>query len=81
MTLFDIQSLFTNIPLDETIDICVETIYKNKKEIKGLLKQEFRKLLTFSVISSCFLFNIVYYEHVDVVSIGTNTSKHFLGTL
>ena len=27
MTSFDIKSLFTNIPLDETIDICIEKLY------------------------------------------------------
>ena len=26
----DVDSLFTNIPLDETIDICTYTIYSNK---------------------------------------------------
>ena len=36
-----------------------------------MLKQEFRKLLTFSVKSSCFLFNNVYYEQVDGVSMGS----------
>ena len=35
MASFNIQSLFTNIPLDETIDICVDMVYnKRKKKLK-----------------------------------------------
>ena len=35
MAYFNIQSLFTNIPLDETIDICVDMVYnKRKKKLK-----------------------------------------------
>ena len=30
MTSFDIDSLFTNLPLDETIDICIKKLFKGK---------------------------------------------------
>ena len=48
----DIQS-FIKIPLDETISICVENVLNNRK-IKGLLKKDFRKLLTLSVNRGAF---------------------------
>ena len=35
MASFDIQSLFTNIPLDETINICVDRVFQNKRKVKG----------------------------------------------
>ena len=35
MTSFDIQSLFTVILLDESISICVEKVFKNKKKDRG----------------------------------------------
>ena len=38
MASFDIQSLFTNIPLDETIDICLELLFNKKRKVKGMLK-------------------------------------------
>ena len=41
MASFDIPSLFTNIPLDETINICFEPEFKNKRKVKGLLKCRF----------------------------------------
>ena len=29
MAILDVDSLFTNIPLDETIDICMDSLYKD----------------------------------------------------
>ena len=67
MASFDIQSLFTNIPLDETIDICVDMVFEKGKEVKGMLKEHFKQLLILSVKSSCFLFNDVFYQQIDIV--------------
>ena len=46
MTSFDIQSLFTNIPLQETIDLCVENLFKDRTHVDNLLKDCFCELLT-----------------------------------
>ena len=71
MASFDIESLFTNISLDKTIDICVNNVFGNKKRVKGLLKKDFKQLLTLSVKSSCFVFNNVYYQQVSGVAMGS----------
>ena len=68
---FDIQSLFTNIPLDGTIDICVDMVYNKRKKVKGMLKRHFKQLLTLSVKSSFFLINGVYYKQIDSVAMGS----------
>ena len=34
----DVDSLFTNIPLDETIGICVNQLFENTDTVKGLCK-------------------------------------------
>ena len=44
MASFDIRSLFTNIPLNETISVCEENVFKNKSKITGLLKRDLEKL-------------------------------------
>ena len=49
MASFDVDSLFTNIPLDETIDICVKKLFGRKHKFKGFNKSEFRSLLQFTV--------------------------------
>ena len=46
---FDNQSLFTNIPLDETTDICVNMVFEKRKKVKGMLKRHFKQLLIFFV--------------------------------
>ena len=65
MTSFDSQSLFTNIPLYETIHICVYKIFEKRKKIKDMLACHFKQPLILSVKSSCFLFNGVYYKQID----------------
>ena len=42
----DVDSLFTNIPLEETIDICVNGLFKDVDTFKGFSKNEFKKLLS-----------------------------------
>ena len=64
VTSFDIESLFTNIPLDETINICVNNVFDSKKRVKRLLVKDINQLLTLSVKSSCFVFNNVYYKQL-----------------
>ena len=71
-----IQSLFTNIPLDETIEICVDMVFEKKKKLKGMLKRHFKQLLILSVKSSCFLFNDVYYKQIDGVAMALLCDQH-----
>ena len=60
MTLPDIRSLLTNIPLDEAINICVNRAFQIKRKVKGLLKRHFKQLLTLGIKLFCFLFNNTY---------------------
>ena len=46
MASFDIESLFTNIPLQETIDLCVENLFQDRTHVDNLSKDSFRELLT-----------------------------------
>ena len=46
MASFDIESLFTNIPLQETIDSCVENLFQDRTQVDNLSKDSFRELLT-----------------------------------
>ena len=42
----DIESLFTNIPLDEVIDICVNDLFSDSDLIHNLDKNDLKELLT-----------------------------------
>ena len=45
MASLDIESLFTNIPLEETIKTCSDSLYKNQELLSNLSKNQFEKLL------------------------------------
>ena len=62
MASLDVESLFTNIPLDETIDICTNSLYANDTIINGIDKENFKKLLTLATKESFFLFNNKFYK-------------------
>ena len=38
MASFDTESLFTNSPLQETIGLCVENLFKNRTHVENLSK-------------------------------------------
>ena len=50
----DVDSLFTNIPLEETINICCETLFKETDIYEGYSKSEFKTLLSLASKESCF---------------------------
>ena len=64
MASFDVTSLFTNILVNETIDI----IYNS---FNGLDRSEFQKLLSLSVMNCHFIFNGRLYQQVDGVAMGS----------
>ena len=45
ITSFDIESLFTNIPLEGTMNICVDKLFENKTKVSDLTKESFQTLL------------------------------------
>ena len=71
MASFDVTSLFTNIPLDETIDIISNRVFANAVRFHGLTRCEFGKLLCFAVKNCHFLFNGVLYQQIDGVAMGS----------
>ena len=48
----DAESVFTNIPLNEVIDICIDDLFCDTKTIHNLDRNDMKKLLT-SLIKSC----------------------------
>ena len=63
-----VDSLFANIPLEETINICTNLLYNNEDVIEGIKKSEFKNLLSLATQESYFIFNDVLYKHKDDVA-------------
>ena len=72
MASFDVEALFTNIPLDETIEICVNKLYKRRNmKIKELSRDQFKNLLELATKESLFLFDGICYQQIDGVAMGS----------
>ena len=67
----DVDSLFTNIPLEETINICCDTLFKETDIYEGYSKSEFKTLLSLASKESYFFFNEVLYKQKDGVAMGS----------
>ncbi len=76
MASFDVKSLFTNIPLNETIDICVENLFAQSPPQK-FSKKNIRSMLSNCVLDSFFLFDSKYYEQIDGVAMGSPLDPTF----
>ena len=67
---FDVKSLYTNVPLKETINIVADYVYsKDSVCTPPITKYVFRKLLTL-VTEGNFMFNGELYKQVDGLAMG-----------
>ena len=73
MCSLDVCSLFTNVPLDETIDIALNKLY-SLSDPPTLPRSVLRKLLEFVTKKSHFLFDGQYYDQSDGVAMGSPLS-------
>ena len=70
MASLDIESLFTNIPLEETIENYVNNLFFDKSEIDNLSKQDLYDLLSAPAKESFLIFDNSLYRQIDGVAIG-----------
>ena len=66
------DSLFSSIPLEQTINICTESIYDQNDSVQGLNKSEFKELLSFAINKSYFIFDEFLYKQIDSVAMGSS---------
>ena len=66
---FDVESLFTNIPLKEFIELAVNYISKGNPDLK-LSEPELRSLFTLATAQTHFLFNGSFYDQINGVAMG-----------
>ena len=67
---FDICSLFTNVPLAGTIEICTKTLYDGHLPISVIPKHVFIKLMKTATTSIEFSFNIMHRQ-INGVAMGS----------
>ena len=70
MASFDVENLFTNLPVVETINIAIDSLFSHRNDIKGIPRKLFRSMLDISVTNSYFLFDKKLYKQLDGVGMG-----------
>ena len=68
MASLDVESLFTNIPLNEVIDICIDDLFYDTNTTHNVDRNDMRELLTLAAYESFFIFDQVMYRQIDGVS-------------
>ncbi|CAF4505391.1 unnamed protein product [Rotaria magnacalcarata] len=70
MVSFDIATLYTNVPLDETIEIILKILYVDCTKSPIIKRDDLKKLLISVTKKSHFLFDGKVYDQIDGVSMG-----------
>ena len=68
---FDICSLFTNVPLAKTIEICTETLYNSQLPTPVISKHVFIELMKTATALLEFSFNNIMYRQIDGVAMNS----------
>ena len=69
---FDVASLFTSIPVKETINIILSKLFPSTdSKVANMNKKQFEKLLNVATDSTYFLFNNKIYKQIDGMAMGS----------
>ena len=71
MASLDVESLFTNIPVDETIKNTVDDLFSSKMYRGKLSKGELYYLLKLATSESSFIFDNILYKQIHGVAMGS----------
>ena len=66
-----VESLFTNIPLKETINNCVSDLHNKNLNNRKLNKSDLLKLFETATSESSFIFDFLFYKQKDGVAMGS----------
>ena len=69
---FDVKSLFTNVPLNKTIQVILDRVYKDKVIATTLKKRSLKKLIKDTCSKTAFMYDGIVYEQIDGVSMGAS---------
>ena len=68
---FDKDSLFTNVSLEETIEVVIKKVFCRKTKINGLIESDFQDLLRLTTMGTVFYFDSSYNKQSDGVVTGS----------
>ena len=74
---YDVESLFTNVPVHETIDYILQEIYVKEKLPKICSKLIMKRLLLKLTTENTFMLNSNFYKQIDGCTMGGSLSVIF----
>ena len=80
MASLDVESSFTNIPLNEVTDICIDDLFCDTNTIHNLDRNDMTELLTLAAYESFFIFDHVMCRPIDGVVMGSPLSRILVNT-
>ena len=64
----DVDSLFTNVPLEETIKICVNDLFKTNSSIHGIKKKQITEMFSLTTMESIISSDMAFDTQVDGIA-------------
>ena len=77
MLSFDVDALFTNVPLLEKIDLILERIYDKGELASNFPRLMLQELLLLCTQNPCFIFNGDLYERIYKVTVSSPSGPVF----
>ena len=71
MTSLGVNSLFTNIPLDQTIDTCIDSLYNDNENTPKIPKDVLHNFFNVATKESFLMFNNNFHKQTDGVDMGS----------
>ena len=71
MASLDVESLFTNILLEETISVCCDSLFSNNAKVNNINRIDFEKLLRAALQNNFFNIEGKIYKQIDGVAMGS----------
>ena len=70
MASLGIESLFTHIPFNETIENRINELFSNNDAVHNFIKEDLKELLEFASYESFFMFDNEYYCQLHGAAMG-----------
>ena len=67
----DMESLFSNIPLEETINVSCDSLFGNEPKVNKFSRNDFEKLLRMALQNNFFNFDDKIYKQTSGVAMGS----------
>ena len=74
---FDVSSLYTNVPLQEAIDVCTDLLYSGKHKVPPVDKDTFKELCQLCSCNVLMLTHDGYYRQTDGLAMGSPPAPMF----